>query len=217
MKKIFALLWLVSFNAILAQNTNNTTPFSTFEYGAYAGINFESISEIGGAFFIEINTNLISDLKLKLSLGYSRSYMPTSYTVQTYSTIKIDTSIFYQAAKYDVSRKEYDVFPISLGLKSIFDNEFFSPYLLFDFNYNMIDTKIGRSAGYYWTYNTFDELPVEYRIEYDEVLPDNSIGIAFGFGAMYHISAHIAFDFRYFYKNDNKILDTHQIVAGISL
>lgn len=217
MKKICVLLFILPSNFLLAQSKNDSIPFSNFGYGVYSGVNFESTSEIGGTFFIEINTNLISDLKLKLSLGYSRSYMPTSYIVQTYSKIKIDTSLFYQAVKYGVNRKEYDVFPISLGLKYIFDNEFFSPYLLFDFNYNMIDTKIGRSAGYYWTYNTFDELPVEYRTEYDEVLPNNSIGIAFGFGAIYHFSTNLNLDIRYFYKIDNKIIDTHQIVAGISL
>lgn len=215
MKMIFALLWLVSFNSILAQNINNTNPFSSFDYGAYTGINFESISEIGGTFFIELNTNLISDLKLKFSLGYARSYMHTSYTVQTYSEIKIDTTVFYNAEEYEVNKNEYDVFPISIGLQYMFNFLTISPYIFSEFSYNFIDTKVIRSPGYSLTYNSFEELPDEFREKHYESFPNNSFSIAFGLGVVYPVTTKLNLDMRYFYKIDNKILNTHHIVVGI--
>jgi len=189
-----------------------------YTFGLYSGINFGNISETGGTIFIEIKTNLILNLNLKLSVGYSKSFMPESYTVKTYflSTV-IEGTQYYIANQYDVNKKGYDVFPFSLGFQYIYRNKSLSPYLLIDFNYNLINTKIYSSPGFAWTYYSFNSLPDDFKTKHIENLPINSYGIMFGIGTIYQLSSRLNLDLRYYYKIDSKIINTHQIIVGITL
>jgi opacity protein-like surface antigen len=217
MKKILVILFIFSINNLFAQDQDNPAPFPRYSFGVYSGINFGNISESGGTLLIEVKTNLMSNFNIKLSTGYSKSFMHESYTVKTYSMATIDGTQFYLANQYDVNEKGYDVFPISLGFQYVYKNKTFSPYLLIDFNYNLIDTKIYSSPGSTWTYDSFNSLPADFKTKHFEVLPNSSYGIMFGVGTIYQLSARLNLDLRYYYKIDSKIINTHQLIVGISL
>ncbi len=141
MKKLFVLLLLLTFNVSHAQGKENVFTFSNLGYGVYGGINFETDSEIGGSFLFEIKTNVISNLNMNFSLGYSKLFHSIQYSVKTYSIDTIDNKVFYNAEQYNIKKYMYDVFPISLGFQYVFKMRNFSPYLLLDLSYNIINGK----------------------------------------------------------------------------
>lgn len=214
--KSFILLLVISANILYAQENDKPAPFTNFEAGIYGGISFETTSDIGGIFFVEVRANLISHLNLKLSLGYYKSIKLVNYNVKTYIERSIDTTTFYSALSYDVTKKEYDMFPFSIGLQYVFKGQTISPYLIFDASYNIIGTKIVRTEGQYWHYDSYEEIPDEFKNIHVEEIQNSSYSLAIGFGGIYHISQKINLDLRYYYKFDNEIIDTHNIVAGIS-
>jgi len=214
--KSFILLVILSANILYAQENDKPAPFSIFEVGVYGGISFETTSEIGGIFFVEVRANLISHLNLKLSLGYYKSIKLVNYNVKTYIERSIDIPTFYSALSYDVTKKEYDMFPLSIGLQYVFKGQTISPYLIFDASYNIIGTKIVRTEGQYWHYDSYDDIPDEFNNIHVEPIQNSSYSLAFGLGGIYHISKNINLDLRYFYKFDSEIIDTHNLVVGIS-
>ena len=217
MKKILVILFIFSICYIFPQDQDNPASFSHYTFGLYSGINFGNISETGGTILFEVKTNLMLNLNLKFSAGYSKSFMPESYTVKTYFTTVIEGTQYYMANQYDVNKKGYDVFPFSVGFQYIYRNKSLSPYLLIDFNYNLINTKIYSSPGFAWTYDSFNSLPDDFKTKHIENLPINSYGVMFGIGTIYQLSARLNLDLRYYYKIDSKIINTHQILLGISL
>lgn len=216
MNKILFLLITLTLNNSLAQQKADNVPFTNFVYGIYGGINFNNTSEIGGDFQIDIKTNINSNLYISLSAGYYKSIMQDSRTIKTYLKATIDTVVYFQAIQYDVNNITYDVFPVSLGLQYFIKNESLSPYLFSNFSYNFIDAKIIRSAEMIWSFNSFDELPDEFKTKNIEELPDNSFGISAGVGIIYKISKNLSFDFRYYYKYDDNIINTHHLIVGIN-
>lgn len=217
MRKSIVLSFILSFNLLLAQdNINNPAPFSKLGYGIYGGINFGNNWETGGTFLLEFNANLMPNLNLNLSLGYSKSYKSESYTVKTYRTGSINNVQYFWADQYDVNKKGYDLFPISVGLQYKFHGESFSPYILGSLNYKLIDGRIYSSPGITWTYNSFDELPNEYRTKHVEQLPNHSYGMNLGIGVIYPIFSKLSMDLRYYYEIDSEIINTHHIAVGIS-
>jgi opacity protein-like surface antigen len=215
MIKIVFTLLLISFNVLKAQENK---PFSNLDIGFYGGINFYNTSNIGGDFFVELKTNLISSLKLKVSTGYFRTIQPYSGTVRTYSENIIDTIPKYFAGKYDYVSKNYDVFPISLGVQYIIVNSTFSPYLTVDAVYNFMNATITTTPPEVWSYNSIEEIPDEFKgNQKDEELPNNSYGIILGAGTSYQISSSLNLDLRYLFKYDSEILNTHHFIIGIYL
>jgi len=217
MKNLMAFLFLFSFSTVFAQGKDSSNFFSSFELGAYGGINSETFSEIGGTFLMEATTNLSSNLNLKFSLGYNHSIKTENYSVKTYSKFSIDTTVYFYAGEYNVTKANYDVFPISIGLQYLIKNPLLSPYILFDFNYNIISASYDQSGGSVWQYDSFDQIPDEYKTKPNFVHSDHSYGISLGIGTLYHIATKVNIDFRYFYKIDNKTINTHQVIVGISI
>lgn len=215
-KKLVLLIFIVSFNILFAQEKENPAPFSKFENGVYGGINFDDISASGGSFFIEVKTNLISNLNLKFSAGYSKSYLLESTTIKSYRIDTIDTITFFNALTFNSDKKGYDVFPIALGFQYVFKSKNLSPYLLVDASYNIISAKIFRSSSSSMSYLSFEDIPDEFKTTNQEALPDDSFGASVGAGVIYPISANLNLDFRYFYKIDSQIINTHNLVVGIT-
>lgn len=211
MKKIFLFMLIFSISSYAEDNPS----FSKVAVGVYGGINFETFSETGGAFIFEGKTNLISNLNLKLSIGYYKSISPTNYEVKSADENTIDSITFYGASSYQVTKKIYDVFPLSMGFQYIFENNLFSPYLSLDFSYNIISPSIERTGGYAWSYDSWEEIPDEFKQKYTTYYPNNSFGIVIGAGTIYHISSEIGIDLRYYYKYDSEIINTHHILVGI--
>lgn len=204
---------MISFNVLEAQVNNS---FSNFNFGFYTGINFYNTTNIGGDFFVEFNTNLLSSLKLKVSTGYFRAIQPYSGTVRTYRENSIDTIPKYFAGKYDYVSKNYDVFPISLGIQYIIVQSIFSPYISIDAVYNFMNATITTTPPEVWTYNSIEEIPNEFKESRKvEELPDNSYGIILGAGTSYRISSKLNLDIRYLFKYDSEILNTHHFIIGI--
>jgi len=214
MKKILSVLLFISINILNAQENK---PFSNFDYGFYGGINFYNTDYIRGDFLVELKTNLTSSLKLKVSTGYFRSIQPKSYTVRKYSKNTIvDTIPRFFASKYNLVSKNYDVFPLTLGIQYNINQSIFSPYVSIDVVYNYINTFIETSPPEVWTYNSIDEIPAEFKEKqiYEE-LPDNSYGVILGVGTSYNISSKLNLDIRYLFKYDNTIINTHHFIVGV--
>ena len=215
MKKILFVLLFISFNVLKAQENK---PFSNFDIGFYGGINFYNTDNIRGDFLVELKTNLISSLNLKASTGYFRTIQPYSYTntVRTYSENTIDTLPKFFAGKYNLVSKNYDIFPLTLGIQYNFNQSILSPYISIDAVYNFIDAFIDTSPPEVWSYNSIDEIPAEFKENQKyEKLPDNSYGIILGAGTSYQISSKLNLDVRYLFKYDNKIINTHHFIVGI--
>lgn len=217
MKKYFMIASFLFSCTINAQVKDQFSSFSEIEFGAYGGINFNKISEPGGNFLFELKTGLSPSIILRLSFGYFKSYVPTFYNVKTYTKFDFDTTTRYQATTYNVLKKGYDVFPILFGVQYVFKNQSISPYLLFDLSYSFIETKTYRSPSHNWVYDSFDKLPDEYKIKHIESSPRTSYGITFGIGTLFQISNDIELDFRYSYKYDKDLVNTHQFIVGIVL
>jgi len=66
------------------------------------------------------------------------------------------------------------------------------------------------------TYFSFEDIPDEFKTNNQEALPEDSFGVSVGAGAIYPISANLNLDFRYFYKIDSQIINTHNLVIGIT-
>jgi len=216
MKKILLILSFISVGVLEAQEVK---PFSNFDIGFYGGINFYNTDNIRGDFLVELKTNLISSFKLKASTGYYRTIQPYSYTVtvRKYSeNTFIDTVPRFFATKYNLVSKNYNIFPLTLGIQYNFVHSIFSPYISIDAVYNFINTSIETSPPEVWSYNSIDEIPAEFKGDQKkEELPDNSYGIILGAGTSYHISSKLNLDFRYMFKYDSKIVNTHHFIVGI--
>jgi len=216
MKKAVVVIFILSIGILFAQEIEDPTPFSKFQTGVYGGINFDDISAIGGSFFIEVNTNLVLNFNLKFSAGYSKSYLLESTTFKSYRTGTIDSITFYNALTINSDKKGYDVFPIALGFQYVFKSQNLSPYLLVDASYNIISTKVFRSSGTSMGYLSFEEIPDEFKTTETEELPDNSTSLSFGAGIIYPLSTKLNLDFRYYYRIDSEIINTHNLVIGIT-
>lgn len=213
MKKVLLILFFISFSVLKAQGNN---PFSNFDIGFYGGINFYNTDNIRGDFLVEIKTSLTSSLKLKASAGYFRTIQPYSYTVRKYSENTIDSLPRFFAAKYNLVNKNYDIFPLTLGIQYLIVKSIFSPYLSVDAVYNFMNTFIETSPPEVWSYNSIDEIPDEFKEnQKDEELPNNSYGIILGAGTSYHISSKLNLDIRYSFKYDSKIVNTHHFIIGV--
>lgn len=210
------LFLILSFSNLFPQEKDYPAPFSKFRTGVYGGINFYDISAIGTSFSFEVKTNLISNLNLKFSVGYSKSYLLESSTVKTYRIGTIDSITFYSARTFNSDKKGYDVFPIALGFQYVFKSQNISPYLLVDASYNIISEKIFRSSSSAMTYFSFEDLPDEFKTINTDVLPDDSYGFSFGAGIIYPLTANLNLDFRYYYRIDSEIINIHNLVVGIT-
>ena len=214
---IVSLILLANFPAF-SQEKEESTFLSSFNIGFYGGINFYNTDNIRGDFLVELKTNIISSLKLKASAGYFTTIQPYpyNYTVRKYSENTIDTLTRFFASKYNLVSKNYDIFPLTLGIQYNFIQSIFSPYFSIDVAYNYINTSIETSSHEVWSYNSIDEIPDEFKENQKrEKLPNNSYGIILGTGTSYQISSKLNLDFRYLFKYDNKIINMHHFIAGI--
>jgi opacity protein-like surface antigen len=216
MKKAVFFVFVLSFSILFAQEKEDPAPFTIFQNGVYGGINFDDISAIGATFFFEVKTNLIPKLNLKFSAGYTKSYLLESTTIKSYHKATIDSITFYNARTFNSDKKGYDIFPVALGFQYIFKSNNLSPYLLIDAGYNFISGKNFASSISNITYYSYEDLPDEFKTTNAERLPENSFGVSVGAGATYPISANLNLDFRYFYKIDSQIINTHNFVVGIT-
>ncbi|GBD89949.1 hypothetical protein BMS3Abin04_00663 [bacterium BMS3Abin04] len=214
--KYFLILFLFSLNSIFAQHQNNPSIFSTSEFGLYGGVNFSAFSDIGSSFLFEGRTNLSSKFNLKASIGYTKTYNPNSYNVKTNDFSNIDNIKKYYAVSYKVLKTQYQIIPFSLGVQYQLNYDSFYPYTQIEAGYKWIDPLTTKSAEKRnGEYNSFEELPKEYKQK--DTLPVSSFSIGIGFGVKYRISNLLNVDFRYLYQFDSEIFNTHQFLIGLTI
>lgn len=217
MKTLIFFLFVFSMNIYLAQENKSSSIFSKMDLGVYGGINISNDSKTGGTFILDIKTELTHNFNMNLALGYSKSFADASYTVKSYSINTINGIQFYYANQYNVNENSYDLIPFYLGVQYIFKQNTFSPYFLFNVGYNfIIDTKYFKSPTVSIPYPSLGDIPNEYKTKDIEDNPSNSFGIIVGLGTELNISSKLGLDIRYFYKYDTQIINTHQLIMGIT-
>lgn len=216
MGKFVALLIIFSCS-VFSQETEESGFLSSFKIGFYGGINFRNLSETGYSLIIEGRTSLTSSLNLRASIGYSRTYMKTSYHVDTYAFRSVQNIDLWEAISYDVNEKGYDIIPFTLGFQYLIIHKTISPYILGEFSYNSIATKFYTSSRIHQQFSSFDELPEKFKVNHKETIINSSNRFGLGFGALWHLSESLDLDIRYAYLFDNKVINTNQILIGISL
>lgn len=217
MKKILGLIIIITSINSFCQNADNTKSFSYIEIGALAGVNFSTL--MGGSAILESKTNLNPNLYVKLSIGYSTLNKKEGYTVDTYRFVSFENYHKYSTYSYDVDEINYDVFPISIGLEYYIIKDKFSPYSLFEIGYNYYSyhTVISNGKiGFDGVYDTYDELPNEFKNKPPVIPQDESYRIAFGLGTNYKLSSSINLDFRLVYQFNKSLVNTIQILIGLN-
>jgi len=218
MKNLVGLFIILLSVNLLAQENENNSPFSNFKFGLLAGVNITKF--IGGSVLIEGKTNLTSQLNLGVMAGYSNIKKKEGYNVKTYGYIDIDNYQYYVAFSYNVDRIDYDVFPIAISLEYYFTKERFSPYIITEAGYNYYSFHIQESyivsaaAG---NYNTYNELPSEYKNKPPRISEETSYLFGLGIGTNYRLGSRINLDIRYVYKFNKNIVNTNQLLVGINL
>jgi len=212
--KYFSFFLLGLFNIALAQSEAETKPFSKISYGFFGGINACDFSNLGADFSIELNSNLAENFNLLINIGYSKIIEPLSYTVKINSVFEYDNITYYQAESYDVINHNYGIFPLAIGCKYIYTLKTFSPYLISAISYNLIDAKTEKSPSTVWSYDSYEEIPDEFKNNIEVKLPNNSFNISIGAGTVLSLTKSINIDLRYIYKIDSEIVNTHHINVG---
>lgn len=217
MKNLLIVI-IVAINGLLfSQEQSETISFSNYEFGFLGGINLTTNSDIGSSFIFEGKTNLSSHLNLKLSVGYSKLYFSDTYNIKTYDFVSINNIEKYFAISYDVIKKEYQIIPLSIGLQHFFNQNILSSYYLIEFGYNLIDPNIIKSqTSPIGEFDSFDQLPNDYKNKHEEILPNGSYSIGFGLGITYKLSSIFYLDLRYLYKTDSEKINNHQILIGFN-
>lgn len=218
MKKVFVFLTVIFLITTFAQEREKSEDTGQLHYTIFSGINFNDLSATGGSVLFEITTTMTNHFALSLSGGYSKLFNKKDYSVNTYSVGSIEGKQYYYAEDYNVNEIGYDVFPLSLGAIYSYSEAQFSPYFVLNFSYNFIaDTKFYRSPSHIKIYNSLAETPSIYQNKTSDDIPTESIGIALGVGTKFYISKKLNLDFRYSYRYDNKLENSHLILLGLSI
>jgi len=217
MKNLVVLSFLFFNINLYSQENEQSKVFSNFELGFLGGINFSTLT--GGSLIVEGKSNLTSSLDIKLSIGYSSIFKDDSYNVKTNRFVSFDDYHKYATYSYNVDKIEYDIIPISLGFEYIVLHDNFSPYSIFEIGYNWYATKVHTSKhmqGLDGSYDTFDELPSEYKNDPPVIPEDESYRVALGIGTKYRLNSSINLDIRYLYQFNKSLINTNQILVGIN-
>ncbi|MCK9280033.1 MAG: outer membrane beta-barrel protein [Melioribacteraceae bacterium] len=218
MKKLMIFVVVFLSTVISAQNDYQETPFSNTGFGLYGGINAVTGSETGGAVLLNFHANLISNLNLELSVGYSKIHENVSYTLKKYYITQINNNNFFSTADSHINTKWYNVIPLSAGFQYLLYKDTFSPYLVANVSYNwIIETKEFSDITITTSYPSQDAIPAEYKEFKWEPELTHSTGINAGFGVLYKLSSKINLDFRYLYRSDSDLVDIHQFLIGITI
>jgi len=219
MKKLIILLLSINFSNILSQELDKSKIFSSFNFGILGGINFKSIQYSGPSLTIEGKTNINSNLNIKFSIGYSTTFKKDETNIKTYSFSNIDNIGKFSTLEYTREKIEYHIIPISVGVEYFFKRGQFSPYSFLEMGYNSYSFKIHTSIihnGIAGLFDTFDDLPTEFKNRPPVISEDGSYRIGIGIGTNYKISSGINLDVRYLFQYNKSLINTQQILMGIS-
>lgn len=213
MKKLLFVLIVLFINSSAQENK---TFLNSLNYSFLTGVNSQKLSEYGGIFLFELSSDVNENLRVKLSTGYYKSMQPMSRIIRSSATIVIENETYYFAGEHKIIRKNYDVFPFSIGANYFITRKKLSPYIAVDLSYNYVSTKLDHAPGFAKGYSSYEEIPEIFKIKYEyEELPTSSLGAGLGIGTELGISEHLNLDVRYLYKYHNEIVSIHQLYFGI--
>ena len=217
MKNLIGLLVILLCTNLFSQENDNNGSFSKFNFGFLAGVNVTKIA--GGSVLIEEKTNLTSLINMKFMVGYSKIIKKEGYNVKTNGFIDFDNFHKYATSSYNIDRIDYDVFPIAIGFEYFIMKDLLSPYIISEAGYNFYSYHIQESnistgeAGYY---DTYDEVPVEYKNKPPKISNETSYLFGLGIGTNYRLGTVINLDIRYLYQFNKNIVNTNQLLIGIN-
>ncbi|MEJ2616708.1 MAG: hypothetical protein P8Z35_17265 [Ignavibacteriaceae bacterium] len=215
MKNLIGFFIILFCTNLFSQDYGNRS-FSKFKFGFLAGVNVTKFT--GGSVLIEEKTNLTSHINMKVMIGYSKIIKKEGYNVKTNEFIDIADYQKYVTESYDIDRIDYDVFPMAIGFEYFIFQDRLSPYIISEAGYNFYSYHIQESninsgvAGYY---DTYDEIPVEYKNKPPKISDEVSYLFGLGIGTNYRIGSTINLDIRYIYQFNKNIVNTNQLLVGI--
>jgi len=216
MKRNIALLLLVFTINLFAQENNSTRAFSKFWFSANGGVNFNTIPTVGASIQLEAKTNISSNLRLKLSLGYSSIFENKQYEVKTFYKGIIDGNTIFSKYTYSVDKIEYAVIPLNVGLEYEFTGNGFSPFTLVEFGYNVnsVEEQVTKSS-YSGHFNSLDEVPDEYKSPRPKLSESSFLDFGIGAGVRQKLSKSISVGFRYVFIYNSGIPNTNELLIGV--
>ena len=217
MKLSTAFFFLVFSVGSVAQNLQNTSAFSEFTMSFLGGVNFNKIPTVGGSMQFEGKTNITSSLNLKISLGYSGTFEEKKYTVKSHRYFKINDQEGYQLQTYSINKMKHTVFPVNIGMEYVFYKETFSPFGILETGYNFYNSeeRVNKSESGQ-TFDNENSIPADYRNPAPGTIAGSSLGIGIGLGTKYNLSSTASIEFRYVYRWNDLIINTNQILVGLT-
>jgi len=217
MKRNIVLCLMLFTITLFSQENNSTKAFSKFWFGAYGGVNFNTIPTVGGSVQLEGLTNITSNIRLKLSLGYSSIFENKQYEVKTFNKGIIDGNTIFSKYTYSVDKIEYAVIPLNVGLEYEFTGNNFSPFTIVEFGYNVnsVEEQVTKSA-YSGHFSSLDKVPDEYKTPRPKLNESSFIDFGIGAGIRKKISKSISIDLRYVFRYNNGIPNTNKILIGFT-
>jgi len=184
-------------------------------FSLHGGINFTDVKNLWGAFLFEGKTPVSKNLLIKLSFGYTNLIKSRNYTVNSFTERKIENILAYEAVSYEISKIEYQIIPISVGLQYNINSSLFHPYTFMELGYNLIDPKSYKEKyQVLFEYDKYGELPLEHRNV--DVLPNGSYKVAIGVGFNYLLTTKLGLDVRFLTQIDSELIESNQLLVGLS-
>ncbi len=218
MKKSFVLFVLLLFGNLAAQDLEPQSMFSKIYFGVLGGTNFNTLPTAGTAIGFEVKSNITSNFNAKLSIGYSTLYDDESYEIRSSGLVTFDNYSKYHTRLTIVERVRYAIVPFTLGVEYLFTKSNFSPFGLFEIGYNL-SSAIAESQvhdGIAGTFDTAEEVPVDYRQSAPALDDGSSITMGLGLGVKYKLTDRMDLNIRYVYHYNEAIINNNQILIGFT-
>lgn len=218
MKKATLLYFAVFLGVSFAQESYSVKPFSSYSFGFSAGINFQTIKLPGGSFLFEVKTPLTNDLDLKFSGGISLIFEDKLFVLKYNKFRSLQGIESYSLITENVKKIEHSIIPIYVGFEYKFLDKDLSPYVLLDIGYAYYTSELEVTHPRTGTLvDSFDEVPKEFRNPIPKLKTTGTFfGAGVGAGLKYKLTDTTEILLTYVFRYNNKIINSNNILLGIS-
>jgi len=213
-----SLVFLLSSISISSQI--NTYPqekiFSSVYFVVLGGTSFNTIPTAGGTILVELKTNVISNLSLKFNIGYTTLYDDDSFEVKSYGYSEFTG--MYGTRLQIVDRVEYKMIPVNIGVEYDFVESLATPFAILELGYNFSSAKTEGTThdGIGGSYETIEEIPEDYRQKVPALEEGSSFALGAGIGLRFRLTNRMDINLRYVYRYNDSIVNTNQILVGLT-
>lgn len=191
---------------------------SNFHFGISGGANFNTIPTIGGSLILEAKFNPMTNVNLKLSVGYQSIFENKKHLIKSHNSADLNDTQVYQLKTYSIDKTQYLVVPVNLGIEYTFVKNVISPYAIFELGYSFYSSEkqITKVATGGEIFNSLEEIPKEYRNP--AIITNEGSGIdgALGLGLKYKLSSSLEINLRYLYQYFDGMPNANQVLFGIT-